>query len=287
MIYIVIPVHNRYNYTNSCLRTAFKKNSYKNIKVVVVDDGSTDGTKKNIKKKFPKTKVLNGNGSLFWSGAVSKGIKYVLSICKNKDWILLMNNDVELSNDTIIKLLNTAKKYKRKCIVSALSVSHSDKKTILKTGSIVKSWFLNLTNHVFMGEKLIDVVKKEPIEVDFVTGRCLLHPVELFKIIGNYNCKLFPHYGADDEFSIRLKRNLYKIFVQPNSIIFLKDQKRNIKNLSIKNIFKFFFGIKSSSNIINKLKISLLCVPFYAKLTFFLVGILKSIFFFFKYKLKK
>jgi len=42
------------------------------------------------------------------------------------------------------------------------------------------------------------------------------------------------------------------------------------------------FSIKSSSNIINKFRLSFSVVPFYAKLSFFLIGVLKSMYVFLK-----
>ena len=114
---------------------------------------------------------------------------------------------------------------KEKYLFSALTVSNKDKRKIIKTGSIVKSWMLNITKHVFVGLKLKNVIKK-PVEVDFVTARCLLHPAEIFKIAGNYNSKLFPHYGGDDEFSMRIKKYGYSTLVVPNIIVYLKDNKK-------------------------------------------------------------
>jgi glycosyltransferase involved in cell wall biosynthesis len=46
-VYIVIPVHNRINDTIKCLDSIYRQN-YKDIQVVVIDDGSTDSTKKKI-----------------------------------------------------------------------------------------------------------------------------------------------------------------------------------------------------------------------------------------------
>ena len=47
------------------------------------------------------------------------------------------------------------------------------------------------------------------------------------------------------------------------------------KEINLKKLIYIFFNIKSSSNIINKFKFALKSVPIYAKITFFLIGILK------------
>ena len=52
-ISIVIPVHNRRELTRNCL-LSLQKQTYKNFSVIIVDDGSTDGTSEMIQKEFRK-----------------------------------------------------------------------------------------------------------------------------------------------------------------------------------------------------------------------------------------
>lgn len=40
--------------------------------------------------------VLNGDEDLWWAGATNLGIKYVLENIKDSDFILTLNNDVEV-----------------------------------------------------------------------------------------------------------------------------------------------------------------------------------------------
>ena len=73
-IHIVIPVHNRIESTKiiiDCLRTQTIRNL---LKIIVVDDGSTDETAEWLKKQ-PDIETLCGNGNLLWAGAVNLAIK--------------------------------------------------------------------------------------------------------------------------------------------------------------------------------------------------------------------
>ncbi len=274
MIHIVIPVHNRVNLTLNCIKSLKKQNVSEKLNVIVVDDGSTDFTEKYLKDYYPEVTILRGNGDLFWCGAVNLGISYALKIKNAGDWLLLVNNDVELKVDTITKLIEKSKNNKRKAIVGALSINHHDKKTIIKSGTIVESWFFNKTRHVYNNLCLDDIKTLKIIEVDLITGRCLLHPIEIFEETGNYDSKNFIHYGADDEFSMRIKKFGYKVLLCPSSIVYLKSNENITKNKF--NIFHTLFSKKSSSNIINKFKLTMKVVPIYAKPSFFLIGVLKS-----------
>ena len=278
MIYILIPVHNRIEKTIRCLESIYMQNE-NDIQIVVVDDGSTDGTKDGIQNKYPEITVLNGTGSLFWTGAVVLGIEYVLKICNKEDYVLLMNNDVQVKNDTISKLVSFSNSHNRKVIVNALSVDSNDHDTIIKSGTKILSWALNRTKHVYHGASLKSLLSNDVVEVDLLTGRCLLHPVEIFNKIGNYNSDLLPHYGGDDEFTARVKLFGYKLYILPSAIVYLDQESVSHAR---GNIFYTLFGTKSSSNIVNKWKFARSVVPFFAFPTYYLIAVLKSVFIFIK-----
>ena len=101
MIHVIIPVHNRIKYTLSCIESLKKQNIFDKLNIIVVDDGSTDGTSSYIKRHYPEITLLKGSGNLFWGGAVNFGISYACKIGKKNDWILLVNNDVEFVSNSI------------------------------------------------------------------------------------------------------------------------------------------------------------------------------------------
>ena len=279
MIYIIIPVYNRINKTIKCINSIHKQNR-KDVTIIVVDDASTDNTKKILNEKYSDIIVLNGNGYLFWTGAIELGVNYVLDTCFEKDWILLANNDVEFENDCIEKLVSLSEKYNRKIIASALSVDLKDKKTIIKSGTIIKSWFFNLNYQILNKCNISYALSKNEIEANLLTGRCLLHPIEVFKKIGNYNSEKLPHYGGDDEFTARARSSGYKLFILPSAIVFL-DQNKDYRIKE--NILKeFFTSKKSGTNLIFRWRLTRMIVPLYAQPTFYLISIFKSIIQYFK-----
>jgi len=278
MIYIIIPVHNRINNTIKCLNSIYEQ-EYDNIQIIIIDDGSTDGTKQIIEDKYSEVTVLNGTGSLFWTGAVHYGVNYILSLAgKKDDWVLLINNDVVITEGVIDKLIAFSENKNRNVIVNALSVDLNDKNTIIKSGTKVKSWALNITKHIYHGDKISELVSKDAVEADLLTGRCLLHPIEVFWAVGNYNSKLLPHYGADDEFTARAKRSGYALYILPNAVVYLDNDEKK----SNMNILEMLFGVRSSINLINKWRFAKSTVPVFALPTYYFIAILKSLFILFK-----
>ena len=278
MIYIVIPVHNRIDKTICCLES-IKIQNYKNINVIMVDDGSSDSTTERVGCLYPETTILHGDGGLFWTGAVHFGIKHALSICSQGDWILLVNNDTKLNNNTIEELVVFSTNHQRKVLASAVSVNSLNRDIIIKSGTIVKSWVFNITQHVLQGMRVSELLSHKPIEVDLLTARCLLHPVEIFKAIGNYNAELLPHYGGDDEFTVRASKNGYKAYVLPSAIVYLDEDTQATAKL---NIIQQLFGFRSSLNIINRWKFARAAVPIYALPSYYFMAIVKSLYVIFK-----
>jgi GT2 family glycosyltransferase len=282
MIHAIIPVHNRLSQTIKCLKSLKKQKYIKDLNIIIVDDASTDGTKKYLQKHFSDLTILDGDGSLFWGGAIRLGIQYVLNKKKQKDWVLIINNDVELSSETISNLVKIGKHNARKSLVIPLSISANDRKTVIKSGTIIKSWFFNLTTHLFVGKKIDQIKSKQPIKVDVMTGRCVLHPIEIFDIVGNYDGNKLKHHGCDFEFSLRIKKFGYSILLSPLNFVYLSDNEPIIKKTNFQKLIYTLFDIRSSLNIVKRFYITIRVVPFYAMLSFYFIGIIKSLYIFLK-----
>lgn len=280
-VFVIIPVHNRILSTLRCLES-LKKQTYPHLRVIVVDDGSTDNTFESLFNFYGNSiEILRADGTLFWTGAVSLGVSHVLKggILDN-DFILLVNNDVIFRDlDTVSKMVNFSSELKHKSLVSALTLDLHDPQKIVVTGTVVKSWLLNWTYHFYDGLALDDLDESRVLNCDFLTARCLLHPISVFKDIGNYDWCNFPHYGGDDEFVYRAKRFGYQILVNPNIRVELDVRKVHTpKNkMFLSTICFYLFSKKSSINIRDRFMFSLKIAPRYAFLTNLLFGILKSI----------
>src|SRR5262249_29145522 len=107
MIYIVIPVHNRKQYTLECL-LSLRKQTFHDYRIIVIDDGSTDGTKEMLASEFPEVIVIHGNGKLFWTAAINLGICRALE--ESAEWVMTLNNDTVASEHFLEKMMFWAKR---------------------------------------------------------------------------------------------------------------------------------------------------------------------------------
>ena len=89
--FVILPVHNRKATTLKCLAQLDEQGDLNAYHIVVVDDGSTDGTSEAVLIKYPAVKLLQGSGDLWWTGAVKLGMEYALSTGAN--YCVWLNDD--------------------------------------------------------------------------------------------------------------------------------------------------------------------------------------------------
>ena len=104
MIYVIIPVYNGSKYLKRCLDSVCKQ-TYKNIRVICVNDGSTDNSLEILNEYKHITILSKENGGL--SSARNYGIDSIVNFNEN-DWISFIDCDDYVDEDYFEKLINLA-----------------------------------------------------------------------------------------------------------------------------------------------------------------------------------
>jgi GT2 family glycosyltransferase len=94
---VVIPVHNRWDLTESCLQHLRDQTS--SHQVVVCDNGSTDGTPERARTTFPEARIVELGANLGFSVACNAGVR-----AGNGEIVLLLNNDVDCPPNFVERL---------------------------------------------------------------------------------------------------------------------------------------------------------------------------------------
>ncbi len=242
LIYIIIPIHNGLNHTKTCLAD-IETLQYKNVRTIVVDDGSSDGSASFIKSHYPDIILLKGDGELWWSGAVNRGIAHALN--NNGEYICLLNNDNRLEADFLDNLLRTAIEKKVDCVCSKVLIQNS--RTVFFGGGTI-----NALGELKMRQGLDSPEFNSLQETLWTGGMGVLFTAGIFESIGLFDEKNFPQYFGDADFSFRLRKNGFKILYEPTSVVFndIQNTGHCYSSGKIIDLFRTLFSKKSHLNTI-------------------------------------
>lgn len=101
---VVIPNYNGIEYIKTCL-DALQRQTYGKVPIVLVDNGSTDGSRELVETSYPQVKVIVFPENTGFCHAVNVGI-----LETNSPYVILLNNDTEVAPDFVEKLLSGIKK---------------------------------------------------------------------------------------------------------------------------------------------------------------------------------
>ncbi len=254
-VFVVIAVFNRKEYTLQCLKL-LKEQTYKNLHVVIVDDGSKDGTQDDIKAQFPETIIVKGTGDWWWTKSMNEGCK--AAIKSGAELIVTLNNDTLFQVDLIEKLVALHTK-NPKAIIGTINLVKKDKEYIFFSGLKNISWWKakEVKYHKAFTPLTAETTGLHPTKC--LNGRGTLIPVSVFNEVNGYD-EGFPQYASDYDLSLRIQKKGYpclmsydipvhsfieetgggKSFIKQSMLTFLKSFFNPYSQTSLKMSFRYY-----------------------------------------------
>lgn len=247
-VYAVIPVFNRLNFTRDCI-VCLKQQTYANVKILVSDGGSTDGTVGAIRREFPDVTVLTTPTELWWTGSMAAGIEYALADSAGGDgFVLMMNNDTLVGPDYVEILVRRSQQHGS--AVGALIVDSRNPDLVLDAGEFVdwQNYAFPVKTHVNAEEKYFD-------GADVLPGRGSLVPLHMIRKAGSVDAESFPHYLADYEFYTRVKRNGFPLGISYEAKVLSHIEETGIVPTAgptgLREIWRQTFSRRSMNNVVD------------------------------------
>jgi len=220
VVSIVIVNFNTRDLLRSCLNTIPLGAKDLSHEVIVVDNGSTDGSAEMIKTHFPQVKMLKNEENLGFSRASNLG-----AATSRGDALLFLNSDTLVREKAISLLYDT--------LMTAEDIGIVGPKIVNPKGVPTRSYmrFLTLPMLFAGSEKLSRFINVEKFrlhfdqydfsrlrEVPWVSGACLMIKSKIFTEIGGFDEGYF-FYCEDMDLCLQAQRRGYRVIFNPQAEI--------------------------------------------------------------------
>jgi GT2 family glycosyltransferase len=255
---IVTPVHNRRELTLQCLRSLSRiDRTGLDVHIIVVDDGSTDGTADAVREQFPEVEIVQGDGNLWYTAGTNLGIKTALKY--NPGYVLCINDDSIFDEKSLREMVGCAERHPRS-VIGALLLLWDTPHKIFQVSPQWKTWN---GGWQLWQQQTVWTIPRKAWEVEMIVGNCVLYPAEVFGEVGLMNPNKSAQYG-DAEFTTRIRKNNWRLLIEPRARVFCQPNYAPVKVLEMpirKKIDLLLFNTKNSHNLIHQLRQSLNSAP--------------------------
>ncbi|MGQ0577421.1 MAG: glycosyltransferase family 2 protein [Betaproteobacteria bacterium] len=200
-VFVLLPVHNRRQITEKFVE-CLQRQTHRHWHLILVDDGSTDGTAEAVRSRIDAVSVIRGSGNWWWAGSLQQGLNAVRAIHPDRGDILLITNDDIQFEDDFLQTAAAILRARPRCLLLARAKNPLTGE-IAETG--IEADFRALTFEV----------AAEPERINCLSTRGLFLRWADAQVIGGFYPRLLPHYLSDYEWTIRATRRGFKCITVP------------------------------------------------------------------------
>ena len=213
MITIVIVNYNGEEYLKDCL-DSIAKSTYRDFEVILVDNGSSDGSVYFVKKYFPWVKIIKNEVNVGFAEGCNIGAKH-----NSGKYIVFLNTDVRVEHNWLEELAKTAE--------SDPSLGACGCKVLRMNTGLIDCIGGFICDTYGYGLYPLGHLEKDRCQYDNVTecfaiaGMCMLVRREVFEMIGDFDSKFFL-LVEDIDLCWRMRLAGYAIRVNPHAVVYHK-----------------------------------------------------------------
>jgi GT2 family glycosyltransferase len=184
---------------------------YPAYEVVVVDNGSADGSVPVIHECFPMVRLLENGENMGYAGGNNVGMRYALA--QEAEYVLLLNNDTKVAPDLLRRLVEAVEANPRIGMAGPTIYYHERPDVIWSAGGAI-DWRRGSTRMLGLDEPDAGQLGMEPREVDYITGCAMLVRRAVMEQVGLLDERFFVYY-EEAEWCVRATRAGYEIVHVP------------------------------------------------------------------------
>jgi len=223
LISIIIPNKDNINLLQSCLESIYKKSTYRNFEILIVENNSVEEKTfrfyEEVEKKFQNLKILYYNKPFNWSAINNYAVNY-----SHGEVLLFLNNDTEVINGDWLERMLEHLQREEVGIVGA-KLYYPDN-TIQHAGVVVGLGGVAGHSHKYFPRehsgyygRLISVQN-----LSAVTGACMMVKRRVFEEVGGFD-EEFPVAFNDIDFCLKVREKGYLIVWTPYAELYHYESK--------------------------------------------------------------
>lgn len=190
LISVIVVNFNGRQWLKRCLSDLLKQN-YAKVEIILVDNGSTDGSSELVKRYFPKVKLINSGRNLGFAGGNNLGIK-----AAKGEYLVLVNNDVTVGKNYLADLLLAFDQIPNLGMVQSKIRLMSHPKLLDTCGAY---WTNSTLLYHFGNGKLQDLKKyNQPRPVFSVKGASVMVKRSVLDLVGVFDDDFWCYYEETD-----------------------------------------------------------------------------------------
>lgn len=216
LVFIILVNWNGKDDTLECLASLHQQ-TYPNRRILVVDNGSTDGSVEAIRAQYPEVTILALSENRRFAGGNNIGIRRALEA--GAEYVLLLNNDTTADRNMLRVLVGTMRSRPDAGMVAPKIYYYAAPRILWYAGGAMSFW-TGTMRHVGIREE--DRGQYDGLrETGYASGCCLLVAREVIGRIGLLDEAYFI-YAEDADWSLRARRAGYRILFEPGAKIWHK-----------------------------------------------------------------
>jgi GT2 family glycosyltransferase len=216
-ISVIIVNWNNQTDTLACL-ASLDQCHYPELEVIVVDNASTDGSVEAIQENYPKVYLVRNQENLGFTGGNNTGMK--ISFQGKADYAFLLNNDAEIAEDSLEKLVDFMESKPDVWAAAPLIYYYSQQNVIWSAGGKIDERRA-MTQMLGTDEDDRGQFGTIPFPVDFATGCAMMVRRTAVEKFGMLDDRFFMYY-EEVEWCTRMKDNGLLIYLVPQAKVLHK-----------------------------------------------------------------
>ena len=214
-IFTIIVTYNGAPWIKACIESLM--GSTLHTEIIIVDNGSSDGTLSIIKETCKNAIILPQADNLGFGKANNIGLTYALK--QGADTVFLLNQDARVDKNTLEALVAASKAYLEYGVLSPVQCQWD--------GTQLEYYFSRFmeASLQFYSDFVLNKPTEAIYEVPFVNAAAWLLTRHVLEQVGGFD-PIFKHYGEDNNYCQRLQYHGFKVGVVPNAYIYHDSQKR-------------------------------------------------------------